>query len=169
MNEQKREQLQAEALDAYLTGLQSGREAPPSDAARPGSVPADQAALLNALVDLAEANAPDAGFAGLLEAQLHDAGARALVRQEVAARRPRPGNAAAAIAAAVERMSNVNRRLALSLAGAAVLVQSSGRREDSEGLKRALGGRRRYTTFRHGWIRLDLDDRAVGVRTMRGD
>ena len=37
------------------------------------------------IADLAEANAPDAGFASRLEAELRDASARALARQEVAA------------------------------------------------------------------------------------
>jgi hypothetical protein len=122
VNETEREQMQAEALDSYLIDLQSGRSA-----GRLHGVPADQAALLNALVDLAEANAPDASFARRLEAQLRAQAAHTLDRQAVAVQHPRPRNTlqgivAAATAAVAERMSNVNRRLVFSLAGAAVLV-----------------------------------------------
>ena len=109
-----------------------GQKGPHSDAAShsdavTADVPADQAAFLNALVDLAEANVPDVGFAGRLEAQLRAEAERALGRQAVAVRRPRPQNTlqgivSAAIATVAERMSNVNRGLVFSLAGAAVVA-----------------------------------------------
>ena len=49
-----------------------------------------------------------------------------------------------------------------------VLLQSAGRRRGTERLIRAIAGRRRYMTYRHGCITVELDDSSVRVRTMRG-
>jgi hypothetical protein len=119
VNEHEREQLQAEALDAYLSGRQAGRQA-----ARPDAVPADQAGFLDALVDLAEATRPDASFASRLEARLRSAAERrAPARPAAAARHPRPRNALQGLVTTVtERLSSMNRRLVLSTAGVAILA-----------------------------------------------
>jgi len=121
VNEHEREQLQAEALDAYLTDLQSGRPA-----ARPDAVPADQAAFLHALIDLAEANFAETSFASRLGARLRvETGRRAAARRKAMARPtyPRPWDALwGRVAAITERMFNMNRRLLFSMASAIVLV-----------------------------------------------
>ena len=60
-----REQIQAEELDAYLTALQSGRRPP-----RPAEVPAEESALLEALLALTEAHQPNPNLATELESRL---------------------------------------------------------------------------------------------------
>ena len=50
-----------------------------------------------------------------------------------------------------------------------ILLQSSASRYEPKELLEALGRRRRYDTFRHGWIAVDLADRPLQARTMRED
>jgi hypothetical protein len=111
VNEREREQPQAEALDAYLTDLQSGQSADRAD-----NLPTDQVSFLHALVDLGRANPPDADFASQLEAHLHTvARQRSMTRRST---RPRHWKALWG----TERMMSMNRRLVFSMAGAVVLA-----------------------------------------------
>jgi len=55
----------------------------------------------------------------------------------------------------------------LEAAGAEVLLQSSAARRDSPELLDAAAGRRRWATFRRGWIQVDLSRQGPRVRTMR--
>ena len=51
--------------------------------------------------------------------------------------------------------------------GASVLIQSSHFRPDSPELLESVAGRRRYATFRDGWIHVALAEKGVRVETMR--
>ncbi len=51
--------------------------------------------------------------------------------------------------------------------GAELLLQSSEFHYDSAELAEALGGRKRYATFRHGWIAVGLAGERLSVETMR--
>jgi competence protein ComEC len=54
-------------------------------------------------------------------------------------------------------------------AGAELLVQSSSFRRDNQEFLKALCGKLRLTTFRAGWIAVDLGGRKMSIQTMRGD
>jgi len=57
----------------------------------------------------------------------------------------------------------------LQRAAAPILLQSAGWRHGNERLARATAGRRRYATYRHGCIEVELDEAGVRVRgTRRG-
>ncbi len=108
-----RQEMQAEELDAYLTHLQSGTR--PLQA---GSVAADETALLEGLLALAEAHAPAPDYVDGLERQLQTA---VRGRQSAPRRRPRQGGFAGMFA----RGETMNARWVLgagALALAAILL-----------------------------------------------
>jgi hypothetical protein len=121
VNMKRPQRTHAEALDAYLTELQSGK--PPSSA--PEGV-ADEAALLGRLTALAKASAqskasePDPGFVQALGMRLE---AQTRGQEDIRPARPSlPGRQAGFLARLAGRIGRVDRLTVGALAGAAAVV-----------------------------------------------
>jgi hypothetical protein len=97
------ELTQAEELDAYLSRLQAGQDAP-----IPELLPETEAKLACQLVNLAKNSVPQAGFAAELERQIHTSGRRKWFSGRISER--------------IKRVLPMNKQLFFPLAISAVLI-----------------------------------------------